>query len=161
MALLSGVHAVKKIIAEIKRISNNSLYPKVYCLDRDGFEDDATSQTLCDALWELRGEPGRKLSELIECSFAEKRAFDNSDLPDMSINEKLIWVRPSFSASGGIYISNENVPELSIDEGTPQRFTPDQVKTVAVLVSDFSKEIAEQGQENLAGRRFEVDFPDT
>jgi hypothetical protein len=110
---------------------------------------------------ELRGEPGRKLSELIECSFAEKRAFDNSDLPDMSVNEKLIWIQPSFSASGGIYISNENVPELSIDEGTPQRFTPDQVKTVAVLVSDFSKEIAEQGQENLAGRRFEVDFPDT
>lgn len=84
----------------------------------------------------------------------------NSDLPDMSINEKLIWVRSPFAAPGGIYISNENVPEFSIDEGAPQRFTSDQFKVVAVLVSNFSTEIAKQGRENLVGHRFEVDFPD-
>lgn len=151
---------MKKIIAEVRLLSNKSLYPMVYCIGHDGVEDEAVSQTLCDALWELSGEPILELERLIEDVSSGRYVPGNSDLPDMSINEKLIWVRPPFAVPGRIYISNENVPEFSIEEGAPQCFTSDQFKVVAVLVSNFSTEIAKQGRENLVGRRFEVNFPE-
>lgn len=151
---------MKKIIAEVMLLPNKSLYPRIYCIRHDGVEDEAISLTLCDSVWELSGEPILKLKGIIEDSFLGRYAPSNPDLPDMSINEKLIWVRPPFAVPGGVCISNENVPEFSIDEGTPQSFTSDQFKLVTEVASNFLAEIAKQGRENLLGHRFEVNFPD-
>lgn len=152
---------MKKIIAEVKLLSNKSLYPRIYCIGHDGAEDEAVSLTLCDSLWELSGEPILELERLIEDAFSGKYIPRNPDLPDMSINEKLIWVRPPFANPGRICISNENLPEFSVDDGVPQCFKSDQFKLVASLILSFKTEIARRGLENLVGHRFEIDFPDS
>lgn len=160
MAKVSGIDTMKKIIAEVKLLTNKSFCPRIFCIDQDESEDEAISLTLCDSLWELCGEPLLKLEGLIADAVSGKYVSKDSNIPDMAINEKLIWVRPPFAAPGGICISNENVPEFSIDEGSPQRFTSNQFNVVATLVSDFSIEIAKQGRESLVNHRFEVDFPE-
>lgn len=149
---------MKKIVAEVISLSNRSLYPRIYCIGDDGHEEQAVSLTLCDAVWELNGPPILELEEIARRAVEGQYVPENVDLPDFSINDKLIWVRPPFAELGQVCISNENVPEFSIDEGTPQCFSMNQVRLVANLASKFSSEIASRGRENLLGRRFELDF---
>lgn len=151
---------MKKIVAEVMLLKNKSLYPRLYCVREDGTEDEAVSLTLCDVVWELNGNPILELERLVDDACMERYIPVNPDLPDMSINDKLIWVRPPFAALGKICISNENIPEFSVDGGSPQCFTLEQFKLAARLVSNFELEIAKQGRENLIGQRFEVNFPE-
>lgn len=150
---------MKKVVAEVILLSNKSFYPRIYCIDQYGVEDDAVSMTLCEAVWELNGDPIAELEKLIKEAFVGIYSPNKPELPDMSINDKLIWVRPPFAVLGQVCISNENVPEFSVDEGAPQCFTLSQVQVVAKLASDFLCEIANKGRENLFGSRFVADLP--
>jgi len=150
---------MKKIVAEIVLLPNRCLYPRFYCVGQDGFEDEAVSTTLCDTIWELNGEPVAELEKLMKDALDGIYIPNRPELPDMSINGKLIWVRPPFAMLGQVCISNENVPEFSVDEGAPQCFTLSQVQVVAKLASDFLCEIASKGRENILGSRFVADLP--
>lgn len=151
---------MKKIVAEVMSLSNKSLYPRIYCVSDDGQEDQAVSLTLCDTVWELNGEPIRELERIAKNALEGRYVPDDINLPDFSINDKFIWIRPPFALVGQVCISNENVPELSVDTGAPQSFTMSQFKVVADLASSFLAEITHQGRERLVGCKFEVDFPE-
>ncbi|HFG6956478.1 hypothetical protein [Acinetobacter baumannii] len=152
---------MKKIVAELILLTNKSIYPRVYCIDEKGIENEAITLTLCDTIWELRGKPLLELKELINNSISGKYHPINQELPDMSINDKFIWVRTSFANNNEICISNENIPEYSIDEGLPQYFNFEQFNIVSKLVEDFETEIIKHGKDNLLGFKFEVTFPES
>ena len=78
----------------------------------------------------------------------------------MSINDKFIWIRPPCYLHGGICISSENIPELSMDEGSPQYFKFAQFNLTAKLAFKFQFEITTYGKENINGEKFEIDFPE-
>ncbi|RZK99188.1 MAG: hypothetical protein EOP36_20050 [Rubrivivax sp.] len=152
---------MKKIFAEVVKLSNNSLYPRVYCVDQHGVEDEAICATLCDLVWESNGSPLVGLEALIVKASTGQYSPEKPELPDFSINDKMVWVRPPFALEGKICISNENILEYSANEGSPQSFTKNQFKAVSKLVSQFSLELVAKGRENLLGQRFEIDLPTT
>lgn len=150
---------MKKIVAELILLSNKSIYPRVYCIDETGHEHEAITVTLCDVIWELRGRPLLELKELINNFILEKYYPIDQELPDMSINDKFIWVRSPLANKSEICISNENIPEYSIDGGLPQYFNFEQFNTVCNVVEDFGNIIIKHGKENLIGIKIEIDFP--
>lgn len=151
---------MKKLVAEVMPLPNGSLYPRIYCIGPDGVEDARVSLTLCDAAWELGAGSSTALQALVDEVAGGAQAPEVADLAHMSVNDKLIWIVPPWAPLGGICVSNENVPELSSDEGTPQRFTLQQLRLAVALASGLAADIARKGRENLAGHRVEIDFPD-
>ncbi|MCH7310325.1 hypothetical protein [Acinetobacter sp. ANC 4805] len=152
---------MKKIIAELILLTNKSLYPIVYCLDDNGLQNEAISMTLCNAIWELRGKPLLELQRLINLvDSGECHPIDQS-LADMSINDKLIWLRSSLAGNSKIYISNENIPEYSVEGGVPQCFSSEQLNVVIKLVSEFELEICTHGKDRLLGNKLEIEFPES
>ncbi|AUA56392.1 hypothetical protein CVS48_10290 [Achromobacter spanius] len=95
---------MKKIIAEVMLLQDKSAYPRIYCVGEDGVEDEAVTYTLCDAVWELCGAPISELKELIEQVACVEGIPGDPKLADMSINDKLIWVRLPFSNLGGVCV---------------------------------------------------------
>lgn len=160
MAWISGVHTLKKIVAEIILLTNKFLYPRVYCINENGLQNEAISMTLCDAIWELRGKPLWEFQRLINLVESGEYNVVDQNLADMSINDKLIWVRSPFVEAGKICISNENIEEFSVDDGLPQFFNYKQLDVVIKLVSEFELAILKQGKDKLLGCKFEVEFPD-
>lgn len=150
---------MKKIVAELILLSNKSIYPRVYCIDETGRENEAITVTLCDAIWELRGRPLLELKELISSFILGKYQPIDQELPDMSINDKFIWVRPPLANKSEICISNENIQEYSIDDGLPQYFNFEQFNTACNVVEEFENIIIKHGKENLIGIKIEIDFP--
>ena len=140
-------------------LGNKSIYPRVYCIDETGRENEAITVTLCDAIWELRGRPLLELKELISSFILGKYQPVDQELPDMSINDKFIWVRPPLANKSEICISNENIQEYSIDDGLPQYFNFEQFNTVCNVVEEFENIIIKHGKENLLGIKIEIDFP--
>lgn len=151
---------MKKIVAEVIRLSDSSLYPRVYCIDGHGIIDEEVTMTLCDVVWELHGQPLFELEQLIEDAQLQKYIPGNPDLADMSSNDKLIFVRPPFVNPGQICISNENIPEFSIDEGMAQRFSLAQFRIAAKAAQNFAGQISMYGLQTLAAHKFEIDFPE-
>lgn len=150
---------MKKIVAELILLSNKSIYPRVYCIDETGRENEAITATLCDAIWELRGRPLLELKELINSFILGKYQPIDQELPDMSINDKFIWVRPPLANKSEICISSENISEYSIDDGLPQYFNFEQFNAVCNVVEEFENIIIKHGKENLLGIKIEIDFP--
>ena len=150
---------MKKFIVEIVLLKNDFLYPRLYCVDEYGGEDEAVSLTLCDAVWELNGEPLLELVRLVTEAYERGNFPIYVDEPVMSINDKFIWIRHPSPSNGGICISNENVPEFSVDEGSPQYFTFAQFNLVAKLALKFQSEVTTHGKDSLVGKKFEMDFP--
>ena len=150
---------MKKIIAEVLLLERDFFYPRLYCLSEDGSVDNAVSLTLCDAVWELRGPPLEELLKLVEHVSQKEYMPLDPDFADMCINEKIIFLHSKFAPPGRICISNENVPELSSDEGTPQCFTIEQLITVAELATKFQLEITIRGRENLLKEKMEILLP--
>lgn len=152
---------MKKVVAEVLRLSNNSLCPRVYCADQNGIEDEAISFTLCELVWEANGFPLAQLRALIEKSLNGHYVPKEPTLPDFSVNDKMVWITLPYAPHGSICISNENLPEYSMDDGAPQLFTLNQFKAVSKLAEDFALKLQEEGRENLCGQRFEMDLPKT
>ena len=78
---------MKKIVAELILLNNKSIYPRVYCIDETGRENEAITVTLCDAIWELRGRP---LLELKEGEFKHEvrqfqKPYDNQQAEQISL----------------------------------------------------------------------------
>lgn len=86
---------------------------------------------------------------------------EGNALADWSENDKLVWLRPPEAESGQLCISNENVPEYSLEFGRPQRFTIKSFRTLRSHWRNFLRSVHAEGKEKWLGRKleFEIESP--
>lgn len=149
---------MKKIIVEVLSLPNGITVPRYYCIGDDGIEDDATTNTLLDAISEL-GENSATRFELLLSEFESgKYVPSNSGIADFHVNEKYVWLAAPKALPGGICISNEYISNYTVDEGEPQRFTLEQFQQAMQHWRKVKSILNAEGITNLVGKRFEADF---
>ena len=149
---------MKKLIAEIFELPNGSLLPQLYCIDEDGQVSRSITDTLLDTIAELSPKAATELDSFLAVVESGRYEPQELSLPDWSINEKLIWVTPPRARRGYLVITNENIPEYSLDDGQPQEFSMQQFRSAMAHWKNFQKLVQKKGKESLVGEKFEVDF---
>jgi hypothetical protein len=150
---------MKKIIIEVLSLPNRMIIPRYYCVGDDGIEDDATTNTLLDAISELGDNSAARFELLLSEFESGKYIPASSGLADFHINEKYVWLALPKALPGGICISNEYMPNYAVDEGEPQRFTIEQFREALRHWRAVKSIFDTENISNFVGRRFEVNFP--
>ena len=144
-----------KIITEVFRMRSGSLIPLLYALREDGEVDRAVTDTLCDFVSHLFPPADSEIEALINLVREGKYVPDNPLLADFGVNDINVFVAPH-AQKDGICISNENIPEYSVEEGQPQQFSISQFQAVLMSWRKFGQIIQERGGENIVGHKFET-----
>lgn len=114
------------------------------------------TETLLDLVSESSAKALAQLEALVELSERGEYKPSNPDLPDWSINEKYVWLRPPMASAGFICISNEYSGEYSHSEGQPQHFTYHQFHDAVRHWRKFLEVLKERGGESLVGKPVEM-----
>ena len=157
MARLSDADAMKKLISEVFRLPSGSLIAQFYCVDDLGQPVRAVSETLLDLISEASTKGEAELEGLVLQMERGLYVPSNPDLPDWSVNDKYVWLRPPMAKIGHICVSNENGEDFSQDEGEPQQFTIEQFRAALTHWRNFKALMDAQGRDAFIGRRFETD----
>lgn len=145
-----------KIVAEVFKLAGGSLIPQFYGLRDDGGVDRGVSDTLLDLISESSSAELHKLDSLLNQVELGRYQPANTALPDWSSNDKNIWMTPPRAQPGTIVVSNENVPQLTVDDGQPQRFSIVFAREAIQHWLRFQRQIANSGAETLIGSRYET-----
>ncbi|WP_266170499.1 hypothetical protein [Dyella subtropica] len=146
---------MKRLVAEVTKLPSGSLRPQFYFVDESGINRSVT-ETLLDLVSESSAKALAELEVLIESSERGGYKPENPDLPDWSVNEKYVWLRPPMAGPGFICISNEYSGEYSHSEGRPQLFTYRQFHDAVRHWRGFLEAFRERGGENLVGQPIEM-----
>ncbi|UXU87592.1 hypothetical protein [Burkholderia sp. S-53] len=144
-----------KIVAEVFKLSSGSLIPQFYCHDENGIVVREVTDTLLDLVAEsLPNQLERLVTIMVS---AQQGRYERTDplLADWSVNDKLVWIGPPRVESGFVLISNENIPDFSMGDGEPQKFSIEQFMGAVAHWIKFYKMLAEFGKEGFVGKRFE------
>ncbi|WP_144410183.1 hypothetical protein [Chromobacterium vaccinii] len=145
-----------KIVAEVFKLPSGSLIPQLYCVGKGGDVERGTTDTLLDLIAESLPYQLEKLVAILVAARSGKYERSDPDLADWSVNDKFVWIGPPRAEIGFLFISNENIPDFSSDEGEPQKFSIEQFLNALAHWEKFCKIISERGRENVVGVRFEI-----
>jgi hypothetical protein len=145
-----------KIVAEVVKLSNGVLLPRLYCVGQHGEEESATTDTLLQLVADSSPRATADLTELLNKAEAGTYQPSNPDLPDWGVDDKSVWVVPPMARKGTVRISNENIESYSAEYGQPQEFSIPQVRAAFEHWARFQAVLAERGKENLVGVKFEA-----
>lgn len=157
MARLSYLHAMK-IVAEVFKLSGGSPIPQLYALRDDDSIDLATTNTLLDLISESHPKELQLLDALLTQAQLGTYQPANALLPDWSANDKNIWLAPPRAEIGTIVVSNENIPALAADDGSPQQFSISEAQGAIQHWLYFLEHLSSAGAVSLIGRRFEANI---
>lgn len=147
---------MKRLIAEVLKRPDGSFHSVLYCAGDTGLPDPAITNTLLEFL-ELSYPSATEIEHLTAFAEAGRYVPKNPDWADWGINEVDLWLRPPIATPGYICIANENTAEYSIEEGGE----PQQFRAALRHWREFRGLMAQQGKENLVGRRYEAVFPES
>lgn len=145
-----------KIIAEIFRLPSGSLLPQLYAVKDNGEVDRGVTDTLLDFISELFPPADQEFISLLSLAGSGEYVPSKANLADWSVNDKFVWLTPPMAERGMLCIANDNVPEYSVDDGTPQQFSVSQFEAALAHWKHFQELLRESGRENLVGKKFEV-----
>lgn len=111
-----------KVIAEFYTSPDGLSQRNMHAVDAGGDSCRAVTATLVDFVCDLHPPADAIFIDLLSRQRAGSYVPNDPDQADFSVNEKHVWVRPPIAAPGRIVISNEHVPEYSMDGGIPQSF---------------------------------------
>lgn len=143
-----------KIIAELFRLPSGSLIPMLYGVSEQGEVMRNITDTLLDFVAESTPKEIEKLSALLQA--VEDGTYERNDpiLPDWSVNDKCLWIGPPKVGEGYILVSNENIPEYSMEEGVPQRFSTNQLLAALNHWKKFDEKLRIEDRQSLVGQKF-------
>jgi hypothetical protein len=147
-----------KIVAQVFRMPNGLLRPQLYAVNSKGKIDRGSSETLLEFISELGSPIGHEFESLLSQAESSTYIPKNPDLPDWSVNDKNVWVRPPRAMQGKLCISNENIAAYSSDEGIPQQFTISQYRNASVHWKTFQKYIKEKELSKIVGEQFKKEI---
>jgi hypothetical protein len=145
-----------RIVAEVVKLSNGMLLPRLYCIGEHGAEECSVTDTLLLLVSESSPRATADLSELLTEAEAGTYKPADPDLPDWGLNDKNVWVVPPMTNKGTVRISNEHIEPYSDEYGEPQEFSIQQVRAVIQHWARFQAILAEKGKENLVGVKLET-----
>ena len=145
-----------RIVAEVQKLSNGMLVPRLYCIGENGAEERAVTDTLLDLVYESSPRTTADLSELLNEAEAGTYKPIDPNLPDWGLNDKNVWFVLAVAEKVIVRISNENIEPYSDEYGQPQEFSIQQVRAVFQHWVRFQAILAEKGKENLMGVKFET-----
>jgi hypothetical protein len=145
-----------RIVAEVVKLSNGMLVPRLYCIGENGAEERAVTDTLLDLVSESAPRTTAYLCEFLTEVEAGAYKSSNPNLPDWGLNDKNVWIVPALAEKGIVRISNENFEAYSDEYGEPQEFSIQQVRAAFQHWERFQSILAEKGKENLVGVKFET-----
>jgi hypothetical protein len=148
-----------KIITEVFKMPSGSIIPLLYAVKEDGQVDRAVTDTLCEFVSHLF-PPADKEFESLLAQVDKKRYLPiNPLLADFGVNDVNAWLVAPHVKDGGLSISNENIPDYSIDDGQPQNFSMKEFHAIFECWKNFQKIIQEKGAESILGEKFETLIP--
>ena len=144
-----------KIVAEMFRLPSGSLVPQLYSVDEHSGVVRSVTDTLLDLIAESLPHQLERLEAILES--AQKEEYERSDpaLADWGVNDKFVWIGPPRAEVGFVLVSNENIPDFSMDDGEPQKFSIKQFLGVIAHWRKFYEMLSIRGREELVGERFE------
>lgn len=111
-----------KLIAEFHTSPDGLSRRNMYAVDAGGGRSAAVTATLVDLVCDLHPPADAIFIDLLSRQRAGSYVPNDPGQADFSVNEKHAWIRPPIAAPGRIVISNEYVPEYSMEGGIPQSF---------------------------------------
>ncbi|MBW8808599.1 MAG: hypothetical protein JF591_07135 [Lysobacter sp.] len=111
-----------KIVAGFYTSPDGLSHRHMYAVDAGGDSSPAVTATLVDFVCDLHPPADAIFIDLLSRQCAGSYVPNDPGQADFSVNQKYVWVRPPIAAPGRIVISNEYVPEYSMDDGVPQSF---------------------------------------
>lgn len=151
---------MKKIMAGVISMSDDSLYTQFYCVGADGSFDSAVSATLCRAVGDLLGPELDEFLRLLDAVSSGNYPPGAPDTADICTNSTAIWLRPPQAPAGHVLIAGSSYAKEPDDDRRPQLFTYEQIRITAQHAVKFERDLETQGEENLVGQWSEVDLPD-
>lgn len=145
-----------KIIAELSQLSNGQKYAHLTAMDEGKVCEPAT-MTLLDFVVELHPPADACFEKILSSVKAGEYVPNNPALSDFSVNDKLVWLCPPNVKAGSLLISNENIPEYSVDVGQPQCFLLEVFHSVRRHWLKFLRLVDEEGEQKWLGKRLELD----
>ena len=147
-----------RIVAQLFQLPNGHTVPSLTAIDENGDVCEAVKVTLLDFVSELPLND-TLFEELL--SRAESGSYKPHvlALADWSENDKLIWVRQAEVPLVHLRISNENIPDYSVDGGSPQCFSTATFRSARAHWRAFIRLLNEQGYEHWLGKRLEIEIP--
>lgn len=88
-----------RIVAEVVKLSNELLVPRLYCVGDDGEEERSSTDTLLDLVTESWPHEA-SLSDLLTRAETGTYTPANPALPDWGVNDKNVWVVPPMAKKG-------------------------------------------------------------
>jgi hypothetical protein len=141
-----------KITAELSLLSNGHKYPNLSAIQENGRVCESITMTLLDFVSELHQPANGQFETLLAAVEAGGYMPKDPAKADFSVNDKLVWVRPPEADPGSLRISNENVPEFSVDGGHPQSFSIALFRSTNMFWQDFLLRVNEDGEEAWLGK---------
>ena len=145
-----------KIITEIFRMPTGSLISLLYAVSDDGQVDLAVTGTLCEFVSLLYPPADAEFEDLLTQVKAGTYQSANPLLADFGVNDVNVWFATRNQKDECIFISNENIPDYSIDHGPLQQFSIQEFHAVSACWKKFQQKIRENGAERYMGQKFET-----
>ncbi len=111
-----------KVVAEFYMSPDGLSHRNMYAVDAEGESSPAVTATLLDFVCDLHPPADAVFIDLLSRQCEGSYVPNDPEQADFSVNEKYVWIRPPIAVPGSIVISNEHVPEYSMDDGVPQSF---------------------------------------
>jgi len=146
-----------KLVADVIRLPSGHAYWRLYAADGPKSACDAVTDTLLDLVG-MAHDTIEQVFGLLDRVQSGSYVREHSRLADFGFNDVLVWVCPPEAAPGSLTISKEYVPEWSLEFGTPQRFTPAQLRAAVSHFEAFKRAVDLRDLEASVGYRSETSF---
>jgi hypothetical protein len=147
-----------KLIAKTVEIAGwGGFYPQLIAM-QNGVVSDAISSTLLDFITGMdRAGDAEFDAILAEVEAGEYKPNDPAHA-DYYWNAIYVWVRPPEAEAGSLLISNEYMPEYSMEDGQPQAFSLEFYRAARQLWYDYLHLVRGRAKGGYSDAILEIDW---